>query len=414
MASMTSSSSLPNFQQLFESGPGLYVVLKPDFVIVAASNAYLRATMTTRKEILGRGIFDVFPDNPDDPNADGVRNLRASLERVLSQRTVDTMPIQKYDIRRPETEGGGFEERYWSPVNTPVFGPDDEICNIIHRVEDVTNFVRLEQHDTEVSTYNKKMEAEMFLRAQELNEANQKLRQANNHLALALQELEAFSYSVSHDLRAPLRHIQSFTDLLNRDINTTFSESGRRHINIILDAGKRMSDLIENLLSFSRMGRAEMRQVEVDMSEVVEETLNELKRDLAADLKNRKITWRISPLPPVEADRAMLKQVWSNLISNAIKYTRQRDEAVIEIGHESKGEEFVFWVRDNGAGFDMKYVAKLFGVFQRLHHQKDFEGTGIGLANVHRIVIRHGGRTWAEGEVDNGATFYFTLPTKSA
>jgi len=163
--------SSPDFRLLFESAPGLYLVLKPDLTIVAVSNAYLKATMTTRKEILGRGIFDVFPDNPNDPNADGVRNLRASLERVLDQRTPDTMPVQKYDIRRPETEGGGFEERHWSPVNTPVFAADRTIQYIIHRVEDVTEFLALQKQGQQLAVDRQKTETELFLRAQELNEA---------------------------------------------------------------------------------------------------------------------------------------------------------------------------------------------------------------------------------------------------
>jgi len=402
-----------NFRALFESAPALYLVLKPDLTIVAVSNAYLKATMTTRKQILGRGIFEVFPDNPNDPTADGVSNLRASLERVLASHLPDTMAVQKYDIRRPESEGGGFEERYWSPVNSPVFDVDGQLIYLIHRVEDVTDFVQLQQHDgqhqketEDLRTRTAEMETEMFLRAKELNVANQKLRTANDHLAQTMQELEAFSYSVSHDLRAPLRHIQSFAEMLNKDAATTFSEKGKRYLTIILDSSKRMTTLIEDLLEFSRMGRAEMQQVLVDMDEVVQETL----QNITSGLHDRKIAWKIAPLPKVCADRAMLSQVWSNLLSNAVKYSQHQEEAKIEVGCEQKENEVIFHVKDNGAGFSMEYAHKLFGVFQRLHRQEDFEGTGIGLANVRRIITRHGGRTWAEGEVDAGATFYFTLP----
>src|SRR5437870_3277872 len=176
----------PDFRALFESAPGLYLVLTPDFSIVAVSDAYLRATMTKREEILGREIFDVFPDNPEDPTATGVRNLRASLCRVLRNRAPDAMAVQKYDIRRPESDGGGFEERYWSPLNSPVFGEHDEITAIIHRVEDVTEFVHLkqvgsEQHKLteELRIRAEQMEAEVFLRAQEIQEANRQLRSAN-------------------------------------------------------------------------------------------------------------------------------------------------------------------------------------------------------------------------------------------
>src|SRR5712692_7743054 len=189
----------PDFQALFESAPGLYLVLAPDFKIVAASDAYLRATMTKRDEILGRGIFDVFPDNPDDPAATGVRNLRASLERVLQNRVSDTMAVQKYDIRRPESEGGGFEKRYWSPVNSPVFGAGKEITYIIHRVEDVTEFVRLKEQGIErdkftqgLRTHAERMEAEVYLRAGEVQEANRRLEAAS-------EELDRF-FTISLDL----------------------------------------------------------------------------------------------------------------------------------------------------------------------------------------------------------------------
>ena len=185
----------PNFQALFESAPGLYLVLTPDLNIVAVSDAYLRATMTKREEILGRGIFDVFPDNPDDPSATGVRNLRTSLERVLKGKARDTMAVQKYDIRKPESEGGGFEERHWSPVNSPVFGPDKKVVYIIHRVEDVSEFVRLKQEGIEQQklaqefrTRAGQIEAEVYLRAREVQEANRCLETANQELLRGLSE----------------------------------------------------------------------------------------------------------------------------------------------------------------------------------------------------------------------------------
>src|SRR5581483_3040357 len=190
-------ASQPDFRALFESAPGLYLVLAPDLKIVAASDGYLRATMTQRQAILGRGIFEVFPDNPDDPTATGVRNFSTSLERVLRDRAPDVMAVQKYDIRRPDAEGGGFEERYWSPVNSPVFGPGGEVAFVIHRVEDVTEFVRLKRRGVEqdklaqeMRVRAEQMEAEIFLRAQELQEANRQLRQANDELGRMKAELE--------------------------------------------------------------------------------------------------------------------------------------------------------------------------------------------------------------------------------
>lgn len=831
----------PDFRVLFESAPGLYLVLTPDFTIVAASDAYLQATMTKREEILGRGIFDVFPDNPDDPAATGVRNLRASLERVLRNRAPDTMAVQKYDIRRPESEGGGFEERFWSPVNSPVFGPGREMAYIIHRVEDVTEFVRLKQRGAEQTRLTEElevraqqMESEIFLRAQEVQEANRKLHAANEELArlyektreleqlktqffanvshelrtpLALimgpaekllaspeipavarrdlevvarnartllkhvndlldvarleagkmkpayvnadlarlarltaghfevlareknlayaveapetlraqvdpekiqrvllnllsnafkftpangrvrcslredtararavlevadsglgiradqreaaferfrqlqggttrrfggtglglaiardfvtlhggaisisdapeggalftvdlpvlapagtelhevaadtavvdetarqsveellrpvatsafsqgeagrpvvlvvednaemnrfiseslagecrvhsafdgreglsramelrpdliltdvmmpelsgdvlvrtlrqqrdldntpimlltakaddelrvnllrngaqdyltkpfsveelrarvgnliaarqadernrqlnqqllegneqlqrlaseltamnQELEAFSYSVSHDLRAPLRHMSGFLAMFREENEAALTESGRRCLDVISDAAKQMGRLIDDLLSFSRMARVELCRTPVNVDALVKEVL----RGLEPDTRGRDIAWDIAPLPQVMADHSLLRQVWANLLSNAVKYTRQRPRAEIRVGCLDKTGEWEFFVRDNGAGFDMRFAQKLFGVFQRLHHADEFEGTGIGLANVRRIIARHGGRTWAEGKVGAGAAFYFTLP----
>jgi PAS domain S-box-containing protein len=223
------------------------------------------------------------------------------------------------------------------------------------------------------------------------------------------EQLESFSYSVSHDLRAPLRHVLGFVRLLQQEAGPALSAKGLRHLKTISQSAKRMGDLIDDLLAFSRIGRAEMKKTEVNLDELVRETVG----DFQAETKDRKIAWTINTLPKVWADRALLRLVWVNLISNAIKFSGNRMEARIEIGPAPAGsDEAVVFVRDNGAGFDPKYIEKLFGVFQRLHSQEDFEGTGIGLANVQRIIRRHGGRAWAEGEVDAGATFYFSIPNR--
>jgi len=663
--------STPDFQALFESAPGLYLVLTPTLTIVAVSNAYLKATMTRRQDILGRGLFEIFPDNPSDPNATGARNLKASLERVLAKRVPDTMAVQKYDIRRPESEGGGFEERHWSPVNSPVVGDKGEVRYIIHQVEDVTEFVRLkhagsEQHRVteELRTRASQMEAEIVRRSQQLQEANNQLRmeletrkrvederdrffslskdmfcfagfdgyfkylnpawekvlgytnkellsvpyldfvhpddrastvaqaerQAGGKAAIEFEnryrckdgtykwllwsaapaidaqaiyavarditahkravtnllaseqlfravadtandaivsadsrgiisyvnrgaertfgylageivgkpltmimpqrfhgphregmsryietgeahvigrtvelagvrkdgtefplelslatwkrggepfftgmirditerkraeaeikdhstqlealnkELEAFSYSVSHDLRAPLRHIDGFADLLQKHAATRLDDKGHRYLKMISESAKQMGDLVDDLLAFSRMSRTEMRQTMVPLDQLVKEIVHDLRQET----QNRDIVWSIASLPTVSGDPSMLRLVLVNLLVNAVKYTRPRQQARIEIGSQNgTPSETVIFVRDNGVGFDMQYAHKLFGVFQRLHSANEFEGTGIGLANVQRIIARHQGRVWAEGAVGAGATFYVALP----
>lgn len=229
-------------------------------------------------------------------------------------------------------------------------------------------------------------------------------------LAAANEELESFSYSVSHDLRAPLRHVDGFIQLLEKRAAGSLDEKSRHYLTTISESATRMGRLIDDLLSFSRMARTELNRQPTPLGEVVNEVLSEL----SPETEGRRIEWKVDPLPTVDCDRQMLKLVFQNLLGNAVKFTRHREEARIEVGVENGGgADLTFLVRDNGAGFDMGYKEKLFGVFQRLHSQDEFEGTGIGLANVRRIVRRHGGEAWAEGEVGKGASFHFTLPAGS-
>ena len=393
------------FRALFESVPGSYLVLKPDLTIVAVSDAYLKATMTKREEITGRQLFDVFPDNPAEAGATGVSNLRASLNRVLETKAPDTMAIQKYDVRRPD---GVFEERFWSPVNSPVIGADGTVEYLVHRVEDVTDFVK-QKHNPDAKSNQRglerrleQMEAEVFHSSQEVQSANERLRQAN-------EELESFSYSVSHDLRAPLRHIDGFVDRLGKLPTVLADEKGKRYLGIISQSARHMGNLIDDLLVFSRMGRVEMRASRVNLELMV----NDVIASLSEETKQRNIVFKVHDLPTVQADPPMLHQVLVNLIGNAVKYSRTRERAEIEVTANETTEEYIVSVRDNGVGFDMEYAHKLFGVFQRLHRAEDFEGTGIGLANVRRIIQRHGGRTWAEGKLNEGATLYFSLPKQT-
>jgi PAS domain S-box-containing protein len=237
-------------------------------------------------------------------------------------------------------------------------------------------------------------------------EAEEVLTRRTAELEAANDELEAFSYSVSHDLRAPLRHIDGFSNMLRDECGPALNDPGRRYLGVISESVKQMGRLIDDLLAFSKMGRVEMRRTRISMNDLVKEVLGEL----AGEIKGRNIEWDIHSLPDVWGDRSMLKQVWVNLLSNSVKYTRPRELAKIKIESSKKNDELEICVQDNGAGFDMKYAEKLFGVFQRLHRAEEFEGTGVGLANVRRIVTRHGGQAWAHAKVDEGASFYFTIP----
>jgi light-regulated signal transduction histidine kinase (bacteriophytochrome) len=225
-------------------------------------------------------------------------------------------------------------------------------------------------------------------------------------LELVNRELESFSYSVSHDLRAPLRYINGFVDLLIKQYGSSLDEKGKHYLAVINQSSAQMGELIDDLLIFSRMGKTAISVTQVDMRAVVDEVI----MNFNAEINSRSIVWTIENLPTVNADQSMMKLVFQNLIGNAIKYSRPKKEAIITIQHKKTDTEHTFSVSDNGVGFDMQYYEKLFGVFQRLHRNEEFEGTGIGLANVQRIISRHGGKVWAKSQPDKETSFYFTLP----
>lgn len=260
---------------------------------------------------------------------------------------------------------------------------------------------KLRLYVNKLNEWNKTLEQRIQARTDELSSQNEKLNQVN-------QELESFAYSVSHDLRAPLRHIAGFVDLLEKKNQQELSAKGLTYLGYIKEATRDMNRLIEDLLNFSRIGRAEIKGVKFEMTLLVHEVVRQLEKNHIGS----KIDWQIEAMPKVFADLSMIKQVWINLLGNAVKYSSKREHPVIKVTAKQEKELVIFSVQDNGVGFDMKYRHKLFGTFQRLHSDEEYEGTGIGLAIVRRIVIRHGGTVWAEGEPEKGATFYFSLPSK--
>ena len=316
---------------------------------------------------------------------------RAYVAEIIQEVLTRELKEYQYEARLRHADG----TYRWQEVRGVGIQRDERghVTRMLGIRMDITEYKRAEE---EIRTLNQELEQRVAARTAQLEASN--------------KELEAFSYSVSHDMRAPLRHIDGFLELLHKRIAESLDAQSQHYMDTIADSARRMGLLIDDLLSFSRMGRHELSTQPVDLVSLVREVIQELQ----PETEGRNIHWQIADLPIVNGDRAMLRVVLVNLLANAIKFTRPRAQAEIEIGcRPGAGSDGVIFVRDNGVGFDMQYADKLFGVFQRLHRTEDFEGTGIGLANVRRIINRHGGRTWAEGQVNQGATFYFALPQKS-
>jgi len=385
---------VPNFQELFEALPGLYVVLDRDFRIVAVSDAYLAATMTRREEILGRELFDVFPDNPDDPTASGVGNVRASLERVRQTRQPDAMAIQQYDIRRPNDEGGEFEVRYWSPVNSPVLDERKRVSFIVHRVEDVTDFVRLEERES-------LHEAEIVRRSIELQEANERLRTADT----AKNE---FLSRMSHELRSPLTAIMGFGQLLSF---SGLDPKSEERVSMILKASDHLLAIVHEVLDLSRVqeGTVSISPETVALQPLVDEAVG-LMRPLAESLGVIMHPPELAPgVGYVFADNQRLKQVVINLLSNAIKYNRPTGEIRVSVV-EAPEERVRVSVTDTGRGLSPESIAKLFVPFERLDAAAaGIEGTGLGLALSRTLVEAMGGTIGVESVLGAGSTFTVEL-----
>jgi light-regulated signal transduction histidine kinase (bacteriophytochrome) len=321
---------------------------------------------------------------------------------------------------------GSFEERFWSPINIPLLDNEGQVSYIIHRVEDVTQFIRLKEDEAERIKISEalqsrvgEMEIEKYKRSREIQKMNtnllkeieerinveKALEQNLIQLETANKELEAFTYSVSHDLRAPLRSIDGYTKILFEDYYEKLDEQGKHSMDVVMRNARKMTQLIDDLLDFSCYSKSEIRKMTTDLHTMVEDILREQKDQYAG--KPMEIT--LKELKPAFCDMSMIRQVWRNLISNAFKYSSKKDVIRLEIGSFSENGTEVYYVKDHGVGFDMQYAGKLFGVFQRLHKIDQFEGTGVGLAIVQRILSRHGGKVWAEAKVNEGAAFYFSM-----
>ncbi len=421
---MITSVQLPDFQLLLESAPALYLVLTPQFTIAAVTNAYLQATMTHRYEIMGRSLFDVFPDNPDDPHATGTRNLRASLNRVCRDKVPDTMAVQKYDIRRSDAEGGGFEERFWSPVNSPVFDAKGHLAYIIHRVEDVTEFVRLKQQGSEQEKQNiqfrtrvEKSEVEIFLRSQEVAESNRRLQYANaelerlNDKMTELDQLKTqFFANVNHELRTPLTLIMTpATKLLAMNHLDDYT---RRNLKVIERNARVLLKQVNDLLDVAKLdaGKMEVHAETVDLGHLLEVVTSHF--EVLAE--ERGIDYVINVEAGVLAfvDSEKIQRIILNMLSNAFKFTPAHGKVSCTLRADHEQRHAIIEVADTGIGIPDEYRDIIFEPFRQADNglMGHSQGTGLGLAIAREFAELHGGTLVVAKSSETGALFSLALP----
>ena len=419
-------SCSPDFRFLFESAPGLYLVLSPTLQIIAASDNYLRATMTERAAILGRDLFDVFPDNPGDAGATGTRNLRASLQRALSDKVADTMAIQKYDIRRPVEEGGGFEERYWSPVNTPLLDAHGAVVCIIHRVEDVTEFVRLKQRDAEQAqssqALREHMEVELYQRASELQRTNSRLDAAIRELTRLYEKTKTlernkteFLSIISHELRTPLNAIIGFTGTLLMRLPGPLTGDQEKHLRTVQRSAKHLLSLINDLLDVAKIeaGKREL-QIGATSCQAIVESVAESQRP-AANAKGLDFSVLLPPQDLLaHTDTRAVTQILLNLTSNAIKFTeRGRVEMRLARVTDEQGREIIeFAVTDTGIGIRSEDHARLFSAFSQVEQplSRRADGTGLGLYLCGQLAQALHAQIVFRSTPGEGSVFMLQLP----